>query len=61
MIPGGFARKGKTCGVDALYQICLHYNLPIQYEELYAAQALSAASDTPQQHLGQSNRELILT
>jgi len=37
MIRGGFARKGRTCGVDALYQICLHYNLPIQYEEVYAA------------------------
>jgi len=32
-----FARTGRTCGVDSLYQICLYYNLPIQYEEVYAA------------------------
>jgi len=37
IIPSCFARVGRTCGVDALYQICLHYNLPIQYEEVYAA------------------------
>jgi len=24
-------------GVDALYQVCLHYNLRIQYEEVCAA------------------------
>lgn len=37
MIPRGFARKGRTCGVDALYQICLHYKLPIPYEQVYQA------------------------
>ena len=37
MIPEGFARTGRTCGVDALYQICLYYKPPIPYEEVYAA------------------------
>ena len=31
------ARPGRSCGVDALYRICLHYHLAISYEEVEAA------------------------
>ena len=32
-----FAREGRTCGVDALYQICLLYNRSVPYEKVYEA------------------------
>ncbi len=32
-----FARQGMTCGVDALYEICLQYRLSIPFEKVHAA------------------------
>ena len=36
-VRSGFAQRDKTCGVDALYQICLFNKLAVHYEDVYAA------------------------